>query len=450
MTIERDDEQLSAPEGWECPTLGALADEARGITYGIVQPGHHVSDGVPIVRVQNIVDGTLETSDVMRVAPEIAAKYRRTCLRGGELLLSLVGSVGSSVIAPPEFAGWNTARAVAVVPLRAGIDARWVRFCLRSGPLQHLMEVWCNTTVQATLNLKDVTRLPIPLPPPREREAIVAVLSALDDKIELNRRMNRPLEELAGALFRAWFVDFEPVVAKAAGRAPFGLAPAVAALFPATFTDSELGPIPLGWRVQPIGDVVRAVGGSTPSTGEPRYWSGGDNAWATPRDLSNLSDPVLLATERQITAAGLERITSGLLPVGTVLLSSRAPIGYTAITEIPVAVNQGFIALACNGPLPNHYVIEWVRENMEVIEGRANGTTFMEISKANFRPIPAIVPTPEVLMQFSAVVGPWWRQIVHNVRESRTLAALRDTLLPKLLSGELRVKEAEKAVAGAV
>src|SRR5438445_5815755 len=176
MIVEPDTDEFPVPSAWESRMLGELADQERGITYGIVQPGQNTPGGVPIIRVQNMVNGTLDTSDIMRVSPEIAAKYQRTCLRGGELLLSLVGSVGSSVIAPPQVAGWNTARAVAVVPLRPGVDAHYIRFCLHSAPLQHLMEVWCNTTVQATLNLVDVSRLPIPMPPKRGREAIVAAL----------------------------------------------------------------------------------------------------------------------------------------------------------------------------------------------------------------------------------------------------------------------------------
>jgi type I restriction enzyme S subunit len=296
------------------------------------------------------------------------------------------------------------------------------------------------------LNRNHVHPLKTAWPQKEEQRAIARVLGVLDDKIESNGRMNRTLEELAAVLFRSWFVDFDPVVAKAAGRQPVHLRPALSALFPATFQDSPLGPIPHGWKVKPIGDVVKVVGGSTPSTNEPKFWSG-DIAWATPRDLAALTDPVLIATDRQITAAGLDQIGSGLLPKGTVLLSSRAPIGYTAIADIPVAVNQGFIALICDGPLPNYYVIEWVRENMDTIEGNANGTTFMEISKKNFRPIAAIVPPPDVLEKFMEIATPWWRQIIHNVRESRTLAALRDTLLPKLLSGELRVSAVVKTMA---
>jgi type I restriction enzyme S subunit len=414
-------DDVGMPDGWESRTLGELADEERGITYGIVQPGHHVSDGVPIIRVQNIVDGTLETSDVMRVAPEIAAKYRRTCLRGGELLLSLVGSVGSSVITPPEFAGWNTARAVAVVPLRAGIDARWVRFCLRSAPLQHLMEVWCNTTVQATLNLKDVTRLPIPLPPPREREAIVAVLGALDDKIELNRRMNRTLEELAGALFRAWFVDFEPVVAQAAGRAPLGLASAVAALFPASFTDSELGLIPQGWEARSVQTVFDIRDGKTlparirHETG--RYIAFGANGEMARCDVATTEQPC-------------------------VILGKIGSCGALHRSVEPCWVTNNAFCIQPGAADSLEFTWSTLREIdfAAFIGGSAN--PYMPLKNFGFERV--LFPPAELRSAFERTTSPWRRMVEHNVRESRTLAALRDTLLPKLLSGVLRVKAAEK------
>jgi type I restriction enzyme S subunit len=203
--------------------------------------------------------------------------------------------------------------------------------------------------------------------------------------------------------------------------------------------DATQADLPKGWRESTIGEEVRVVGGSTPSTSKPEFWEGGTNHWATPKDLSNLSSPVLLDTERRITDAGLQEISSGLLPVGTVLLSSRAPIGYLVIAEVPVAVNQGFIAMICDKLLPNYYVWLWVSQNMEAIKARANGTTFMEISKSNFRPLPVVVPPPPVLDEFKRQVAPLHQRIVSNLQESRTLATLRDALLPKLLSGELRV-----------
>jgi type I restriction enzyme S subunit len=166
--------------------------------------------------------------------------------------------------------------------------------------------------------------------------------------------------------------------------------------------------------------------------------------------MSKLVDPVVLDTERRITDAGVSSISSGLLPVGTVLLSSRAPIGYTAITAVPLAINQGFIAMRCEKSLPNYFVLRWTRANMDEVEARAGGTTFAEISKSSFRPIPVMVPPRPVLAAFVERAGPWHELVVHNARESRTLAALRDAILPKLLSGEVRLKQAEKAVEAAL
>ena len=277
------------------------------------------------------------------------------------------------------------------------------------------------------------------LPEIQEQKAISHVLGSLDDKIELNRQINETLEEMARTLFRSWFVDFDPVRAKAEGRQPEGMDAETATLFPSEFVESELGMIPKGWEVKPIGECVQAVGGGTPKTAESEYWESGTIHWATPKDLSNLSSPVLLSTERQITEAGLKQISSGLLPVGTVLLSSRAPIGYLVISEVPVAVNQGFIAMVCNGLLPNHYVLHWAKANMEAIEGRANGSTFMEISKSAFRPIPALVPSSEILAAFVEQIDPLYRQIVRNLQETQTLIETRESILPKLISGEIRL-----------
>jgi len=284
------------------------------------------------------------------------------------------------------------------------------------------------------------------LPGLDEQRAIARTLSALDEKIALNRRMNRTLEALAQKLFKSWFVDFDPVVAKSQGRKPFGLSDELASLFPSEFEDADQGPIPSGWGVSVIGQEASIVGGSTPATDEPEYWMDGRHCWVTPRDLSRLEDPVLLDTERKITDAGLARISSGLLPAGTVLLSSRAPIGYVAVAGVPTAINQGFIAIQCDKSLPNQFVRQWVSENMGEIEARAGGTTFAEISKSAFRPIPVLVPSTELLVAFQAQAETLFDRLSQNVKQSNALAKLRDLLLPRLLSGELRVPDAEREV----
>jgi type I restriction enzyme S subunit len=248
--------------------------------------------------------------------------------------------------------------------------------------------------------------------------------------------MSETLEAIAKALFKSWFVDFDPVRAKQGGRQPEGMYAETAALCPDGFEDSELGEVPRGWTVSQIGLEVDVVGGSTPSTKEPSFWDGHIH-WVTPKDLSALSNPILLDTERKITELGLAEIGSGLLPVGTVLMSSRAPIGYLAVSQIPVATNQGFISMKCTRQLSSWYVLHWAEHNMEAIKGRANGTTFLEVSKANFRTLPILVPDAGSLRAFETFAGGIYARVVANLEESRTLVALRDALLPRLLSGDL-------------
>jgi type I restriction enzyme S subunit len=323
-----------------------------------------------------------------------------------------------------------------------GNDVRFISYLLQTLDFS----AYSDKAAVPGVNRNHLHMASVRVPGIKEQQAIAHILGTLDDKIELNRHMNETLEGIAAALFKSWFVDFDPVRAKAAGEQPPGFAPHIADLFPDEFEESELGEIPTGWRVEPIGDVVEAVGGGTPSTKNPVYWNEGVYPFATPKDLSGLSSPILLATERRVTDAGLSKISSGLLPVGTVLLSSRAPVGYLAIAHVPVCVNQGFIAMICDGKVSNYYVLNWADANMAKIKMRASGTTFAEISKRNFRPIPALVPAAEVMAAFDSVVEPLYTKMRLNLEESRTLAELRDTLLPKLISGELSVPDTERTI----
>ncbi|GBR07103.1 restriction endonuclease subunit S [Asaia siamensis] len=274
-----------------------------------------------------------------------------------------------------------------------------------------------------------------------EQDRLASLFSCLDDKIDLNRQMNETLEAMARALFKDWFVDFGPTRAKMAGQKPY-LAQDIWDLFPDRLDDKGK---PEGWVISQIGNEATIVGGSTPSTAEPSFWDG-FHAWATPKDLSGLSSPVISKTVRTITDNGLSCISSGLLPAGSVLLSSRAPVGYTAITTIPMAINQGFIGVICNKIISPPFVLFWMKESMDLIVQHANGSTFQEISKKNFRPLPLIKPAVELLQKYSAIVQPLIDKIIQNEAESKALAQMRDLLLPKLMSGEIRIKDAEKMV----
>src|SRR5690554_1596618 len=325
-------------------------------------------------------------------------------------------------------------------------------------------------------------KIRVPVNPSHQQE-IAEKLWVLDSKIELNRQTNQTLEQIAQAIFKSWFVDFEPVKAKIAALeaggseddallaamqaiagsalfatdaadadAPTQLARlqaehpeqyttlrATAELFPSAMQESELGEIPEGWGVSQIGDEVTVVGGGTPSTKNPEFWEDGTINWTTPKDLSNQVDKVLIDTDRRITQAGLNRISSGLLPVDTVLMSSRAPVGYLALAKTPIAVNQGYIAMKCEQTLSPEFVIQWCETNMAEIKSRASGTTFAEISKKSFNIIPVLVPQESLISVYSKHVHQLYLKVEMNVRENKSLAELRDTLLPKLLSGEIDV-----------
>ena len=358
-------------------------------------------------------------------------------VRGPGVVIGRSGSLGGGQYIKDDFWPLNTTLWVKDFK---GNDRHFCYYLLKSLDLAHFNA----GSGVPTLNRNHIHPLPVLCPSLPEQRAIVHILGTLDDKIELNRRMNETLEEMARALFKSWFVDFEPVRAKMEGRWRGGQSlPGMPAelydLFPDGMVSSELGEIPEGWEVSEIGREVDVVGGSTPSTKEPAFWEKGDVHWATPKDLSNLQSNVLLGTERKITSAGLKKISSGLLPAGTVLMSSRAPVGYLAIAQVPLAVNQGFIAMECNKRISRAYVLFWCEANMDIIKANASGTTFAEISKRNFRPLKIIAPAARVLKVFDGIVNPLLARITLNELESHSLAGLRDGLLPRLLSGKMRV-----------
>jgi restriction endonuclease S subunit len=439
------------------------------------------------------------------------------------------------------------------------IDPRFLFYFLTQESVTEYLNTLAEggTTTFPAFRADELKELNIFLPPLPTQTAIASILSSLDDKIELNKAINKNLEALAQALFKQWFVDFEfpclpenycfqghvnqaseserpedfesVITYKRVGGLPvpdgkswfvyvllcnngsfykgitndlyrrfyehykgigakwtsvhrpvkvihwelfdskkdaaqrekelktgYGRtwlerqyakfdngspAPECKLRMAGEMVESELGMIPKGWRVGVLNDVLIVKGGTTPSTKEPLFWDG-DYNWSSPRDLSNLQFPVLLKTEKRITEAGLRKISSGLLPRGTLLLSSRAPIGYMAITEIETAINQGYIAINCKHDFSNLFMLYWLRQNMASVIERANGSTFLEVSKSNFKEINIVIPSRELHKFFIQTVEPAFRHLIQNVKENFELTLLRDNLLPKLISGELEVNEA--------
>jgi type I restriction enzyme, S subunit len=417
--------------------LGEVASVRSGFAF---KSSDWTENGIPVVKIANVKDGRLVMDGCSFVPQSVADSAAEFALQIGDILIAMTGYIGDVAIVResdlPAALNQRVGRFAIRDPRR--LNQRFLFYLLRDADVRKEIENLGYGSAQPNVSPSLIHGVEVPLPPLPEQHAIAHILGTLDDKIELNRRMNETLEAMARALFKSWFVDFDPVRAKAEGRDP-GLPKPLDDLFAARLVDSELGEIPEGWEIKSIGDLADVVGGTTPSTTAQSYWQNGTHAWATPKDLSALSVPVLLDTERRITDAGLSQIGSGLLPTGTVLLSSRAPIGYLAVAEIPVAINQGFIAMTPKAGTSNLFLLLWAGVAHDEIVSRANGSTFLEISKTNFRPIPVVTPSTYVMRGFEQLARPLYERIVDCARESHVLASLRDRLLPKLISGELRV-----------
>ena len=426
------------PGDWDVVTLGDLFADNRGIAVGVMYPGDHDQDGVPLIKAGDLNGSIINPQPDFRISKEKHHEYRRTALEGGELLMTLVGNVGQCAVVPQRMAGWNTARAVAVMRLTDSSETQFVQQCLLSRPLQHLMDVWCNTTVQATLNLKEIRQLPLPWPPKQSRDAIAAFGKVLDDKIELNRRMNATLEAMARALFQSWFVDFDPVRAKLDGREPVGLDAATAALFPDTFQDSALGHIPYGWTAQRLPDAIEVNPRRTLKGGTIAPYLDMKNLPTQGHSAEDVIDREFSSgTKFQNGDTLLARITPCLEngKTGYVDFLEDGQVGwgsteYIVLTPKPPLPPQFGYLLARSDALRAHAI-----QNMTGTSGR------QRVPSECFNTFFLAVPTPAVARRFDELTAPLMAQIKANSNESRTLAALRDTLLPKLLSGEVILNE---------
>ena len=236
------------------------------------------------------------------------------------------------------------------------------------------------------------------------------VLSAFDDKIELNTQINHNLEEQIRVLFEDFFINSQHCA---------------------------------NWKQGTIADLGNVVGGSTPSKAKPEYYTSNGIAWITPKDLSGNKSKFISKGETDITPAGLRNSSAVIMPRGTVLFSSRAPIGYIAIAKNEITTNQGFKSVVPHPHIGTAFVYCFLKHNLPKIESMASGSTFKEVSGSVMKAIPAVIPAKDVLMNFSTITQPLFDQQELLEAENQRLAQLRDTLLPKLMSGEIDVSEVE-------
>lgn len=384
-------------------------------------PGEHDPIGVPLIKAADLSGNYINQWPQTRITAAKHQEYRRTALSGGELLISLVGEVGRCAIVPREMSGWNAARAVAVLRFREPSDAEFARSLLMSGPLQHLMHAWSTTTVQATLNLKEIRQIPLPWPGERQRHSISHILGALDDKIELNRRSNETLEAMARALFKEWCCNH-----------------------PTGFPRETIAQLTRN-GILTIGDGYRAKNDELGGVGLPFIRAG---------ELKNGfdTDGADVLNENSVRLAG-DKVSR----VGDVAFTSKGTIGrFARVTDqTPAFVYSPQVCFwrATNvARLRPEILYAWMvsddcRAQIDAVAGQTDMALYVSLRDQRAMTMPIFGPDQHVVAD---LIKPLLARQATNSAETRTLATLRDTLLPKLLSGELRVRDADSIVSKTV
>ncbi|MGO2081144.1 restriction endonuclease subunit S [Glutamicibacter arilaitensis] len=377
-------------------------------TSPIDESGEFFAVGTPAMR-GNVID----FGQARRISEETFKTWtRRMRPKFGDLLFAREAPVGPVVLIPREENVAAGQRTVLLRPDSRQLNTRFLYYLLSSPMQQKKIEALAAGSTVAHLNVSDVRSLEIQVPPIAEQQALADVLGALDDKIAANTKVSQTSNDLASALFR-----------RALNNAEFSKD---------TFADLAL-----------------VSGGGTPSTRNPDFWDG-QVPWATPTDITALTGPYLEETSRAISDAGLKACASDLYPQGTILMTSRATIGAFSIAQKPTAVNQGFIVVQPYDPKTRYWIFHEMQSRVDEFISLANGATFLELSRGNFKKLKVRIAPPATMNEFNRRATALHETARMALVENTKLAETRDTLLSQLLSGKLRVKDAEALVESTV
>ena len=405
-------------EEWKEYKLGDLSI-GKG-SYGIAASAVPFSSSLhTYLRITDINDdGTLNKTGLMSVDEDNAADY---LLKPNDIVFARTGnSTGRSYF----YDGSDGELVYAGFLIKFSLDEekvnpRILKYFTHSKQYYDWVRSFDTGGTRGNINAKTFASMPIVLPPRKIQDRIASILSSLDDKIEVNRRINENLEAQAQALFKSWFVDFEPFK-------------------DGEFVESELGMIPKGWRVGKLGDACKCVLGGTPSRNKDEYWNG-DIAWINSGEVNEFR---ITKPSEYITKEGLENSATKLLPKKTTVLAiTGATLGQVSLLEIESCANQSVIGVLENEMIPYEFIYPLINESIKVLISNMTGGAQQHINKNNVEQLDIIIPDNKTIQNYKHILQPIYAQIGINCFESRRLATLRDTLLPRLMSGELKVNE---------
>ncbi len=430
-----------------------------------------VESGRHLITSRHIIGGQIDLSNAYLISnDDFEAINKRSKVDRWDVLISMIGTVGEPCLVSeePEFAIKN----IGLFKTKSELDGRWLYYYLTSPQAQSLIRQHSRGTTQAYVPLGALRDFPVRVPNDREiMQAITNVLGTLDDKIDLNRRINQTLEQMAQAIFKSWFVDFEPVKAKISaiqeGRDPLRAAMSAisgktdaeldqfppeqyqqlattAALFPDEMVDSELGEIPKGWSVNQISQFGDVVCGKTPSKANPEYFGTGIPFIKIPDMHNNIY--VIRPSER-LTTLGAASQAKKTIPSGSICVSCIATVGKVVITHELSQTNQQINSIVPKYAQYTAYLYFQMKEKEKEFHDLASGgSATLNMNTSTFAKVSVLMPSFEILTKFSVFVTPLFSEILLRQNESATLSETRDTLLPKLLSGELDVSKLDQYI----
>lgn len=464
------------PPGWQLKTVQELVNEKilekpLDGNHGGIHPkaSDYVETGIPFIMASDLEASLVNFSSCKYISQQQAEKLRKGFAREGDVLLSHKATIGRTAIVQP-----NDSEYIVLTPQvtyyrvkdENKLNNIYLKSFFDSYFFQTILNQWAGSgSTRAYLGITEQLKLPVIVPPIDSQIEIASFANNLNSKIHLNNKINQTLESIAQAIFKSWFIDFDPVRAKIAakqeGKDPelaamcaisgkseaelkqmseedFAELQATAALFPDELVESELGEVPKGWDKYSLSKMITLIGGGTPKRSEPDYWNG-NIYWFSVKDVPKESDTFVIRTEERITELGLNKSSTKLLPVGTTIITARGTVGKIALVGHEMAMNQSCYGVQGINGVKQFMTYYLIKNAVEVLKKNTHGAVFDTITQATFETVVSIKPDIQILNLFECKVEKIMDQIKNNLYQNHSLIEIRDTLLPKLLSGELDV-----------
>ena len=367
----------------------------------------YVIHGTPIVTVEHLGDRKFTEQNLPCVSDKDKERLKKYILKTGDIVFSRVGSVDRCSYVSAEYEGWLfSGRCLRVRPCEK-LNPEYLYYFFSLEETKQFVRNIATGATMPSINTKFMGEIPIRVPSLETQNKIASILWMIDDKIELNEKINKNLEQQAQAYFDELFVvNADP-----------------------------------NWSECTLSDIGSVVAGGTPSKSKPEYYADQGIAWITPKDLSVNKSKFISHGENDISELGFSKSSAAKMPAGTILFSSRAPIGYIAIAQNEVTTNQGFKSVIPNENIGTAYLYFLLKNLLPTIEGMASGSTFKEMSGSAMKSVPTVMPDANTIQLFSSFCEPVFKEQEILEAENQRLSALRNSLLPKLMSGELDVSD---------